>query len=96
MREERLAHYFVCLMVWAIYLGILLACINATASTTGDAIETAIKAAYEQSGVKDDVEAYGKKMEKLYIKKEHEKFWAALVYVADSLIHYEIKIKVTF
>lgn len=96
MREERLGMYIICAGSWLILIAVLLMCISVSASTTGDAVETALKAAYEQSGVKDNVEDYGKRLQKQYIAKEHERYWAALVYVADALVHYEIRVKLTF
>lgn len=70
--------------------------LQAFATPTDDAIDAAIKAAYEQSGVKADVENYGKRLEHSYIAKDKEEILGVVTYLADTLYHSEIKVRITF
>lgn len=59
-------------------------------------IDAVIRATYMQTGTKKTVDDYGKCLEKKYIKKEQEKYWAMLAFVIDSVTHNEIKFRMTF
>ena len=84
-----------CLSVIISLLPVILESVS-EATPSEDAVNNALKAAYEQSGMKSEIDAYGKCLEKKYVKKEQEGFWAALLFIADSISHNEIRVKWTF
>jgi len=77
---------------------IILLCLVCTTygSQQDDAIDAALRAGYEQTGMKSDIENYGKKLEKIYIPKDQEKLWGEIFYLADAVYRCEIKVKFTF
>ncbi len=77
-------------------LALILMCLltlQAKANSEQDAINKAAEAAYIQSGVKDNIDAYTRDFERRYIPVFIVNNGGILVFIAESVYHDEIRLK---